>query len=653
MVFGAARLLPLEPLLDQTERLDEITAACAAGDNFFIALASGWVGLVSQVSGNFLRKWRSQFQSVQHLAFVPSTGDVLALEVQDSLLFFTGYGGTGNGSFSLPLATEIGALGVCASRSRAVVATGSDINVWDACRGGRQPNHIFELSLEKLLGSGLTICRVILSCNYLAFATKSETFVLHVLESASKEGNESRDPQRGRRRNRREKKADLSDARWRGRRAGHSRDSNLSRSPVGGRDESADAQLRILEGGVKDDGDLVMCLFEDASLPVTGRSGGQHNSHSSRTTSVRYLPTLADDANVNRGGVDDVDKVMALQRVAPRCNAMLPFKLTPSQCRVVLARRCSAGSRITSLQFLGTNERCELLVGTWKDAALYALEETGGSLGASLCAYLQHSHRALFAVISSRRHFLFALTIAGLEVWTLPSGPQINPVLLHRLEMSISGALPLFPHKFLLGLGEGLILLPSWRADGEDVGGTCFSFVGFERPLVHRDNEGDLHPNSTAEYALQEVWKNCQFLIPGSESRGRRASPVLLYLSLMLPSQVYERARATVRAWLDEYSTGDFLQNVGGYYKSVVEGLHEILVREALRAKSAASMKTPSYSSKSIEISLHMEPSHEATFLTWLASFSRHRSMAADCAALLAGGWNVQHAYTHKKSFNF
>ncbi len=78
-------------------------------------------------------------------------------------------------------------------RSWIAVATSSVINVWLIEKGSGTLDHIFEMNLSKSLFGGLTLTQLTIHGNFIAFSTKMEIFVLHVVMCGERANRRSRD----------------------------------------------------------------------------------------------------------------------------------------------------------------------------------------------------------------------------------------------------------------------------------------------------------------------------------------------------------------------------------------------------------------------------------------------------------------------------
>ncbi len=66
------------------------------------------------------------------------------------------------------------------------MATSSAINVWSIEKGSGALEHIFEISLSKFLFGDLTLTQLTIHGNFIAFSTKMEIFVLHIVMCGEK-----------------------------------------------------------------------------------------------------------------------------------------------------------------------------------------------------------------------------------------------------------------------------------------------------------------------------------------------------------------------------------------------------------------------------------------------------------------------------------
>ncbi len=73
------------------------------------------------------------------------------------------------------------------------MATPSSINVWLIEKGNGALEHIFEINLSKFLFGGLTLTQLTIHGNFIAFSTKMEIFVLHIVMCGEKASRKSGD----------------------------------------------------------------------------------------------------------------------------------------------------------------------------------------------------------------------------------------------------------------------------------------------------------------------------------------------------------------------------------------------------------------------------------------------------------------------------
>ncbi|KAG5187213.1 hypothetical protein JKP88DRAFT_254083 [Tribonema minus] len=271
-----------------------------------------------------------------------------------------------------------------------------------------------------------------------------------------------------------------------------------ARADDGGSSGSA-ALARLLEaaprGRVADAEDKAACYFEAATAKPDGHITGAPLSTCMTAMAEDFAEgDGGDDAGGGGGGNADDDDEQdaaargswvdpwlggALLRIPITCNTALVAPARFGACRAVLVRRCDVGERVVSLCVLDDADDCgssgssgggsgaagsrfTVLVATNRAAYTYAI--ACGGAGADTAQEAVAVARYSFAgdallSIAATRHHLFALTVAGLEAWTLMRAPAHT----HQ-EMSVGGILPRAPARCLLGLDTALVVVPAHAA---------------------------------------------------------------------------------------------------------------------------------------------------------------------------------------------